>query len=270
MKKSIVVLLILCMLLFSGCSMGVDLDAKENDLVAEFAAGILIPYSYLYEDRYDTWKTTEEETTAPGEEPTIPDEEPTIPDEEPTEDVTEDSTEDATGEVGTGEDGTGEGNPVIKPSDENPSQGNDPDKTKLELCEVFGTHPVEIIYTGYEVCEGYDIAGGLFEITPEHGCKFVVVKFNVHNKSFEDKIISTVDKEVIIRGIFNGNTRTNNYDTAVVANDLTVLKDVKLESAEKYEAVLFFMVPSDVADNIDSLVLEVANNMDQKGQLIIK
>ena len=250
--------------------MGFDLDAKENDLVAEFAAGILIPYSYLYEDRYDTWKTTEEETTAPSEEPTIPDEEPTIPDEEPTEDATENPTEDVSGEVGTGEAGTGDGDPVIKPSDENPSQGNDPDKTKLELCEVFGTHPVEIIYNGYDVCEGYDIAGGLFEITPEHGCKFVVVKFIVHNKSFEDKVISTVDKEVIIRGIFNETTRSNNYDTAVVANDLTVLKDVKLESAEKYEAVLFFMIPSDVADNIDSFVLEVANNMDEKGQLIIK
>ena len=246
--------------------MGIDLNAKENDLVAEFAAGMLIPYSYLYEDRYDTWKTTEAETTAPSEEPTIPDEEPTIPDEDPT----EDATEDVTGEAGTGEAGTGDGEPVIKPSDENPSQGNDPDKTKLELCQVFGTHPVEIIFNGYDVCEGYDIAGGLFEITPEHGCKFVVVKFIVHNKSFEDKVISTVDKDVIIRGIFNDKLISNNYDAAVVANDLTVLKDVKIKSAEKYEAVLFFMIPSDVADNIDSFVLEVANDMDEKGQLIIK
>lgn len=246
--------------------MGFDLDAKENDLVAEFAAGMLIPYSYLYENRYDTWKTKEEEPTLPSEEPTIPDEEPTIPDEEPT----EEPTEDASGEAGTGEAGTGEGDPVIKPSDETPTLGGDPDKTKLELCEVFGTHPVEIIFNGYEVCESYDIAGGLFEISPEHGCKFVVVKFSVYNKSFEDKVINTYDKEVIIRAIFNGSTRTNNYDAAVVENDLTVLKDVKLESAEKYEAVLFFMIPSAEADNIESFVLEVANNMDEKGQLIIK
>lgn len=247
--------------------MGFDLDAKENDLVAEFAAGMLIPYSYLYENRYDTWKTQEEEPTLPSEEPTIPDEEPTIPDEE---EPTDEPTEDVSGEAGTGEDGTGEGGPVIKPTDEDPTEGNNPDKTKLEFCEVFGTHPVEINYSGYEVCEGYDVAGGLFEISPEHGCKFVVVKFSLHNKSFEDKVISTYDKEIIIRGIFNGKTRSNNYDASEIENDLTVLKDVKLKSKEKYEAVLLFMIPSAEADNIESFVLEVANNMDEKGQFIIK
>lgn len=250
MKKRISVLLIICMLVMSGCSVGIDLDANESDLVAEFAAGMLIPYSYLYENRYDTWKTKEEETTIPDvEEPT---QEPTI--EEPTTEPSTDS----------------EGDPVIKPSDENPTQGDESGKDKLELCQVFGTHPVEINYNGYTVVDGYDIAGGLFEITPEHGCKFVVVNFLVHNKSFEDKTIATVDKEVILRAVINETTRCNNYDATVLTNDLTMLKDVTIKSGEKYETVLLFMIPSEVADNIESFVIEVASDMEEEGQLIIK
>ena len=47
MKKSIAVLLV-CLLLTSlaGCGDDITLDKRENDLVAEYIAGVMLKYSY--------------------------------------------------------------------------------------------------------------------------------------------------------------------------------------------------------------------------------
>ena len=53
MKKSIAVLLV-CLLLTSlvGCGDDITLDKRENDLVAEYIAGVMLKYSYDNEWKY--------------------------------------------------------------------------------------------------------------------------------------------------------------------------------------------------------------------------
>ena len=141
------------MIMTTGCSMGVDLDSKENDLIAEYAAGVVLLHSHYYDDRYDKpWMypaDTEEPTTeAPSTE----------------EPATETSgTENPTSESQSKENETGDrpsqGDNETSSNDNPSSDGEKPTETpeELNLTEVFGTHPVEVKYTDYSVYDSYDV-----------------------------------------------------------------------------------------------------------------
>lgn len=273
MKKSLVWVLIVCIIMTTGCSMGVDLDSKENDLIAEYAAGVVLLHSHYYDDRYDKpWMypdDTEEPTT---ETPTT--EEPTI--ETPTTEVP--STENPTSESQSQENET-----VDKPSEEstggnNPSSGgNEPvekpteEPEELNLTEVFGTHPVEVKYTDYSVYDSYDVdPDGYFYILPDKNCSFLVLNFTLCNRSFVEQTVNTEDEKVIIRLTINGTEKFNNYDASMLSNDLTVLKDVSLESKEEYTGVILYMIPTELTENIESMYIEVASDFENKSQLVLQ
>ncbi len=63
LKRKFFISGIAILLLLTGCSESVDLSAQNNDLVAEYAAGIMINHSYSYKNRYIEEETMEEETT---------------------------------------------------------------------------------------------------------------------------------------------------------------------------------------------------------------
>lgn len=254
--------------------MGVELDSKENDLIAEYAAGVVLLHSHYYNDRYDKpWMYESENEEPTTEIPTM--EDPTT--EEPT---TEAPTieEPTTDEGGTKEDDTKPNDSTNESTDKEPSSGGQSgenvttepptEEEELDLTEVFGTHPVRVSYVDYTVCTSYDVdPDGFFEILPDKGCSFLVLNFTLNNRSFVSQTVSTLDKELIIKLTINDEEKFNNYDASMLMNDLTVLKDTTLESGEEYKAVIIYMIPTEVAENIDSMFIEVASDMDVKGKL---
>ena len=292
MKKSFLLVVILCIGMLTGCKMGVDLDSKENDLIAEYAAGVVLLHSHYYQDRYEKPWTYQEETESPTEdyeEPTI--EEPTV--EKPTsgEPSTEKPTTDNPGqnESETSEKPTSDGekpttdgeNPTggEKPTGEQPTgngEGGNGEKpteepVELNLTEAFGTHPVEVKYVDYTVCDSIDVdPDGFFEILPDKGCSFLVLNFTLNNRSFVRQTVNTADDGIIIRLTINEEDKYNNYDASMLMNDLTVLSNVTLESKEEYPVVIVYMIPTEEVDNIESMYIEVASDMEMKGQYVLK
>lgn len=248
--------------------MGVELDSKENDLIAEYAAGVVLLHSHYYNDRYDKpWMYESENEEPTTEIPTM--EDPTT--EEPT-------TEEPTTEAPTIEEPTTDEGGTKESTDKEPSSGGQSgenvttepptEEEELDLTEVFGTHPVRVSYVDYTVCTSYDVdPDGFFEILPDKGCSFLVLNFTLNNRSFVSQTVSTLDKELIIKLTINDEEKFNNYDASMLMNDLTVLKDTTLESGEEYKAVIIYMIPTEVAENIDSMFIEVASDMDVKGKL---
>lgn len=278
--------------MLTGCKMGVELDSKENDLIAEYAAGVVLLHSHYYDDRYDKpWMkeseaeaSTEDSTT---EEPTVEEpttEEPTT--ETPTQTNPEQGTENgekpsADGEKPSGEGSSGgekpsgEGNEGSgeKPTGDGGSTGEKPTEEPeiLDLTEAFGTHPVEVKYVDYTVCDSMDVdPEGFFEIVPDRGCSFLVLNFTLSNRSFVNQTVNTEDKGVIIRLTINGEDKYNNYDASMLMNDLTMLSDVTLESKEEYPVVIVYMIPTEAAENIENMYIEVASDMEMKGQYVLK
>ena len=287
MKRRFLCISILCILLLSGCKIGVDLDSKENALIAEYAAGVMIMHSHYYDDRYDKPWMYNTETEEPSEEESS-EEEPTTEEpttEEPT--TKEPTTEEPTTSEGEkpsqdadNPSGGSEGEKPSGDSDDKPSQGGNEKPTgepeteapeELNLTEVFGTHPVEVSYVDYLVCDSYDVdPDGFFEIVPEKGNAFLVLNFTLNNRSFVKQTVSTGSEEIIVRLTVNDEEKYNNYDASMLMNDLTSLKEVTLESKEVYNAVIIYMIPTEIADNIDSMYIEVATDMDNKGILELK
>ena len=290
MKKRLFLILISCVVVLTGCGMGVELDPKENELIAEYAAGVMLMHSHYYDDRYDKpWMYTIESDTEDStvEEPTT--EEPTT--EEPTTeesttpsgggDETEkpsgsgDETETPSGNGDGTEKPSGSGDGAEKPSGNGNGNGGEAPTTEepveLDLTDVFGTHPVEVNYVDYTVCDSYDVdPDGFFEIIPDKDCSFLVLNFTLNNRSFVNQTVSTIDKDIIIRLTINEENKYNNYDASMLMNDLTVLNETALESKELYDVVIVYMIPTELANNIESMFIEVASDMENEGILILK
>lgn len=230
--------------------MGVDLDSKENDLIAEYAAGVVLLHSHYYDDRYDkpwTYPADIEEPTT--EFPST--EEPTSESESQDGETTDKPTQ-------GGIDGNGGEKPTEEPEE-------------LNLTEVFGTHPVEVKYIDYSVYDSYDVdPDGYFYILPDKNCSFLVLNFILCNRSFVEQTVNTEDEKVIIRLTINGTEKFNNYDASMLSNDLTVLKDVSLESKEEYTGVILYMIPTELTENIESMYIEVASDFENKSQLVLQ
>ena len=67
MRKNIIAIMILCVMLFSGCVNSIDINSKENTLIAEYAAGLLIKNSNFYKDRYYFWDEEDVSQEIPSE-----------------------------------------------------------------------------------------------------------------------------------------------------------------------------------------------------------
>ncbi len=252
--------------------MGIDLDSKENDLIAEYAAGVMLMHSHYYDDRYDKpwiYDTETETEEATVDEPAT--EEPST--ENPTaENATSENTTSENTTSGTTDNPTSDGS--VKPSGDGNSTGGETSAEEpevLDLTKAFGTHPVEVNYVDFVVCDSYDVdPEGFFEIVPDEGCSFLVLNFTLNNRSFVKQTVNTSGEDVIIRLTVNDKNKYNNYDASMLLNDLTVLSDITLESREVYNTVILYMIPTEVADNVDTMYIEVASDIENKGTLVLK
>lgn len=252
--------MILCLTLLCGCSMGVELDSQQNNLVAEYAAGVLIKHSYNHSNRYE-FSASEDET----------EEEPTVEPEKPTDESETKEPETTEPEKPTDED---ESKPEEStPSEEETTGGSEETTTapkEFEFEEVLGLENVSVKCDGYEVTESLDAdPEGFFVLNAETGYKFVVVNFTLTNTSEETVTVNTADDNIILKSSFNKDYKYNNYDASILKNDLTGLKDVSIEAGAEYKAVTIFMVPADVADSIDTFILTVASD-DVEGVFTLK
>lgn len=241
--------------------MGVDLDSEQNNLIAEYAAGVLIKHSYNHSNRYE-FSASEDET----------EEEPTVEPEKPT-----DEGETVEPEKPSGEDETKKPD---KPTEEDESKPEKPTSSEEETTtapeefkfeEVLGFENISVECDGYEVTESLDAdPNGLFELVAETGYKFVVVNYMLTNTSEEEITVNTADKNIILKACFNNDYKYNNYDASILGNDLTVLKDVLIKAGAEYKAVTIFMVPEDVVDSIDSFIITVASDNNIEGVYTIE
>ncbi len=66
-------IMIVCTLSLTGCTTGVDLNDEQNNLVAEYAAGVLVNHSYKFQNKYAQEETTTQTPVInPSDEATTP------------------------------------------------------------------------------------------------------------------------------------------------------------------------------------------------------
>ena len=220
-------------MLFGGCVKSIDIDSKENALIAEYAAGLLIKNSNYYKDRYYFWDE-------------------------------EDVSQELPSETESSQDDTDESPSTINPDDK-PA-----DKIEKELAKVFGLSQATLKYDSYTIVDRYNAdPEGYFELVAEPGYDFVVVKYVLSNNTGNDIVLDNSSKDILVKAGFNNEYVYNNYDASILLNDITHLKNVKIAAGDKYEAVIIFMIPSFVTDSIETFSFTVTSGEERSQEIYI-
>ena len=214
MKKVSVLLCALAVaLLTAGCGEMPDLTQEETDLIAEYAAGMLLKYDRDINRLVDT-SMYEEEV----------EEEVILPEEE--EELTETEEEESTSVVDVSQD-----------------EETEPAVSSLE--QYYGVPNVIITYTGYEVAESYppSLEGEdlVFSMEASAGTQLLVLKFNAQNLSGEDQVLNMLGYGARFRVSVNGESSKGALATMLV-NDMQTYNDV-IPASSAVELVSIVEIP---------------------------
>jgi hypothetical protein len=248
MKKFIIICALGVLSLFAvGCTKTMDMTDEENELVAEYAAELLLKYgtSIDFKYYYDGEITTEETTT-----------------EEVTEEMTEAATEAATEaitETATSEQASATEAETDADDMESVSEvGSTVSGTDYNLAEFFDEADVSIKYAYNMLLDtypSYDHDGVYMEIQAPEGYKLLVLKFNVENTTNESRQIDLYNKDISYKIIVD-NSKAAKQMLTILMDDLYTYQKT-MEPSIFEEDVLLFQVSDEVAASMQDLKLEV-------------
>lgn len=221
MKKRLCAVLCAATVFLTGCG-AIELTDSESDLIAEYAATVLLKYSVTYQPKLQE-EVVEIETTQDIY---------TIP-----------TSANVSNTPNTGQ------NTPSNPSTEAPS------KTLSEALGV-AAEGFQVEYAGYELAKIYpDTEDTYFAMRATGNHQLLVMKFHITNHSGAEKECDILSKERSYRCLVNDTERFGAQLTMLL-DDLASFKEV-FSAGETKQAVLIFQVPSEYEGTITSLNLSV-------------
>lgn len=219
MKK--VVCIVLCaVMLLTGCG-GIQLTAKESDIIAEYAATALLRNNPYYSSRL----LDEVEELEPETETTLP---------------IKNNTSDGTG---------------YQQDEIQPEIKEQPAKSLAEAMNISG---VEVTYQGYEVLEKYEYPAGegiSYAMDATTDKVLLILKFQIKNNSAEPIMCDLLSNKLVFRCTVNNEKRVSSQLTMLL-NDLYSYQET-VNAGETKDTILIFQIPKEYQGNITSLDLMV-------------
>ena len=238
--KRIGCLLVIVMMMAGLAGCGRELSTEENRVIAEYAADLLLKYDKDYQSKYmstenepDTTVTTESQT---GEIST-----------EATTEATTEAASDTTAAESTTEAGSEE--PTLPPSDDGSVQ---------DIAEIAGLDGISIQYNRCMFLDRYpsiDQDGAFIYLEADKGYKLVVVKFDITNKTSEDKMVDLLNTDLSYRLVMNQSKAAKPMLTILMDDLGTFSATVPADSEQS--AVLVFQMAEGLVDKIERLDIRV-------------
>lgn len=220
-RKCLLAGLLVSLLGLTGCTSVIPLTEDEENMIAEYLAGVVLYDQDTYTEALVPPSPTPIPTAIPTATPT-PTQSP-----ETTKDPSNDSAQDS--------------NNDISPN----KQAN------ADFVEVMGMSDIKVEYTGYDIKEAF--TEDSFHLQASEGNKLFVIKFDVTNTSEKDKGFSLGDLD--INYILDINTELNIKPLLTLKeNDLRYI-DTKVKSGEKIETLLMFEVKKGSKINTANLII---------------
>lgn len=238
------ILAVFCTMI-AGCGLIQPTGLNENDeeLVAEYAAGVLMRYSADKKGGLGNPKPTSKPVEAPANEVVTPvDEAAETQDESP--DIPADDNEPEEVEKTTD---------VLADAATAKADG-------AAICDAIGIRGFEMTYKGYETADIYPKSDGndlTFSMQAAPGKKLIVLHFDVMNPGSGEAECNVLDCNVKFRILVNDTNRINEQMT-ILLNDLKSYKDT-IGAGQTKDTVLVFEADASVAESIGSLSLIVVN-----------
>lgn len=237
---------VMCSML-GGCGLieSTGLSEEEDELVAEYAAGVIMRYSADKKGGLGDLRPTptlipwvDPASVAPeeAEKEGQAEEENSPGDEMPMEEV--EGREDAT---------------VAEPASSGTEGRN--------IASAIGIDGFDVTYKGYETVDMYPESSGddlSFSMQSTPGHKLLVVHLNVINEEAQDKPCDVLSRNVKFRVLINGTNRVNEQMT-ILLNDLKSYNET-IPGNGSADTVLVFEVEDQVVENIDNLSLVIVTS----------
>lgn len=270
-KKLLLLLFSLCVLLLVGCGQVVDLTDEETQLIAEYAAELLLKYDINFEDRLDEGYQKAEEMSSEALEQWNSSEMTTevatefSVDEEMTENV-------VSTETMTTEDSEEIDNNLSDDADDEGATDDDkiPAGTESNIAVIAGIEGADITFRQYSIVDKYpatDEQGEFIYLEASEGYQLLVLQFDVVNKTDDLLPISLIDLELDYRVVCNGSKAAKPMLT-ILMDDLGTL-ETNVEPNASQEAVLVFQVSDGMQQKLETMDLYVTyNNVDNVIKII--
>lgn len=233
MKKAIVLLLTL-VLVFSLCACGNDisLNKQDNDLVAEYVAGVMLKYSRDNIYNYRQLKNEQNKQEEP----------------------TKGGSSQGNNNLHTNPAGSS-GNAGGSGSQSGSSGGQNYVADVMgQLAKDLNLNGATIVYHSYAAGDFYS-PDGILSVPASAGCKVFSFRFLIQNDTGEQIMVNTNSSSVRFKLSVGG--RTIAQSATILANDLNSLKNVVITVGGSYEGVVIFQVPNEAAADLSDMSLLV-------------
>ena len=223
----------------TGCGRTVELTEEENEIITEYAVGLLLKYDKYYNNHLV--ELTEETDTAE----TQPEEEEPLPEENNDTEETEVSD-----------------TPVVDVAEEEPQASS--------IEEFYGIEGIGFQYSGYELQNEYpqvteDSPELAFAMEATSGMKLLVLKFQVVSLNGVDTELNMMNYGTKVRVSVNGESPKSALSTMLL-NDLQTYKGI-IGPAGPVELAAVVEVPD--GTNVESLSIILRNDTD-KATLVLQ
>ena len=250
-------------LLCTGCGSTVSITNEQNDVIAQYAAGTLLKYSYENEWKYQKLRqkqktgtsssttagnTTQKSTVGAG---TASNTTNSITNKSNTANVTNTGTT---------------GNTTTNNAVSSTTGMSDPMTALANTLELTGA---TITYSKYEVGDKYPTGEYVLSVPADTGKQIVAVEFTIKNNSSTTITPSVVSNTISMKLTVNSGTAITKSAT-LLKNDISNLKSVSLTAGEAYTTIALFQVPQDSVANITSMTLAISTGGTSVGTVTLK
>ena len=246
MKKKILVSLVtvLAFLQMQGCKGDVTMTDEQEDIIAQYAAGVMLRYSYENE-----WKYTKLYDAIYGYHPTT-------------------SEEDETTSTSKSETTTSSSNSSSGSSSSTTTTTQAATNLSDTLPQALGLSSCSVTYSKYSVGSTYPLNPDSIYVPAESDRVVVGVEFTIVNHSSSPVTANTSTSGVLMKLKVSGTSYTN-YAT-LLKNSLLTLSNVTINPGESYTAVVLFQIPSELSSSIGSSSLTATKDGDSLGTITLK
>lgn len=246
-KMLILFLLSMCTFVLAGCTKVQSLTENETQMIAEYAAGLLLKYDLNYVDRINEGEKEAREKAS---------------EEENQGNIEAMVTEQATEEEVTTEAPDRNSNISDRiDSDNISSEDMTATGQESDIAQIAGINGVSITYRDYLITDHYpaDDEGNAFVyLDASEGYQLLVVRFRVTGQTEEMINASLIDKELDYRIVCNG-TKAANPMITILPDDLKTL-DTTVNAGEEQDAVLIFQISNEMTGQLESIELYIDYN----------
>lgn len=236
MRKTIIAFALAMLLCLSGCDSDIQITQEQNDLIAEYAAGVLLKYSNEYQYKYSKLDNRQ------------PDK-PENPTEAPSQ----------------GE--TAANNPGNEDSSQGAQEPTEAVAGALEALSKALGGDVRVGYNSYVVGDSYPV-DGLVSMPATAGKKLLVLEFLLSNQGSEEVLCNGKDSKIILK--IEINDKEYYQAGTIFNNDVANMKDYAIGAGKQDIGIAVFMIPESDAAAIDKIELTVIVDGQEKGSVVVK